>query len=420
MLQNPEDIKTILNATMINPYREPIGCIRKIRYDDDYYEKKCGLVAENGEEWYRVSSLLRPKVLRMDNLHPYLPQMDQVTLDFLNRISSLRDTRGEITVDFKDELERWALECVCLISMNQRLGCLEPSLKSGSEQELIWHAAKNLFPYVEECETGSKLWKFYPNKPYKQVQHCMEKLKETSEAVLKEAELEMKLKLEKDPNARLSMLEQCLVQPGLTRKDIVMFMIDLIAGGTDTVANMAGVILYLLAKNPEVQAKLQEEVDKVLGDDTGPLTQRHLDQLSYLKAVVKEANRVLPILLGPVRTLQEDVRLGNFLLHKGWMLLLMSAFSGWDAKEIQHPQDFLPERWLRHRPYGSIHPCASIPFSFGSRMCIGRRIAEQEIYIFLARMFQRYTLEWKYGELERTLKQLFSPKGPLKFTFMDR
>lgn len=69
-----------------------------------------------------------------------------------------------------------------------------------------------------------------------------------------------------------------------------------------------------------------------------------------------------------------------------WMILLMSAFAGWDAKEIQRPQEFLPERWLRHRPYGSIHPCASIPFSFGSRMCIGRRISEQEIYILLARV----------------------------------
>lgn len=38
----------------------------------------------------------------------------------------------------------------------------------------------------------------------------------------------------------------------------------------------------------------------------------------------------------------------------------------------------------------------------------------------LFQMFQRYNLEWKYGELERTFKQLFSPKGPLKFTFMDR
>lgn len=54
---------------------------------------------------------------------------------------------------------------------------------------------------------------------------------------------------------------------------------------------MVVVILYLLAKNPQVQVKLQEELDRVLGDGTSPLTPRHMNQLSYLKAVVKEANR---------------------------------------------------------------------------------------------------------------------------------
>lgn len=53
--------------------------------------------------------------------------------------------------------------------------------------------------------------------------------------MLREVESEIKIKLRKDPNARLTMIEQCLVQPGLTHKDVVMFMIDLIAGGTDTV-----------------------------------------------------------------------------------------------------------------------------------------------------------------------------------------
>lgn len=57
------------------------------------------------------------------------------------------------------------------------------------------------------------------------------------------------------------------------------------------VADMTAVILYLLAKNPQAQAKLQEEVDRVLGDGIGPLTPHHLDQLSYVKAAVKEANR---------------------------------------------------------------------------------------------------------------------------------
>lgn len=56
-------------------------------------------------------------------------------------------------------------------------------------------------------------------------------------------------------------------------------------------SDMAVVILYLLAKNPDAQNTLQKELDRVLGDGVGPLTPRHLDQLSYVKAVVKEANR---------------------------------------------------------------------------------------------------------------------------------
>lgn len=49
--------------------------------------------------------------------------------------------------------------------------------------------------------------------------------------------------------------------------------------------------LYLLAKNPQAQAKLQEELDRVLGDGTELLTPHHLNQLSYVKATLKEANR---------------------------------------------------------------------------------------------------------------------------------
>lgn len=67
---------------------------------------------------------------------------------------------------------------VCLISMNQRLGCLDQSLTSGSETDLIMQAAKTLMPAIAECEMGSKLWKLYPTKSFKQVQQAMEKLKE--------------------------------------------------------------------------------------------------------------------------------------------------------------------------------------------------------------------------------------------------
>ena len=57
-----------------------------------------------------------------------------------------------------------------------------------------------------------------------------------------------------------------------------------------------------------------------------------------------------------------------------------------DEKYFPRPEEFIPERWARDKPMGPIHPFAALPFGAGTRMCIGRRIAEQEMYIFLSRV----------------------------------
>ncbi|MPC09213.1 putative cytochrome P450 4d14 [Portunus trituberculatus] len=77
--------------------------------------------------------------------------------------------------------------------------------------------------------------------------------------------------------------------------------------------------LYLLARNPEVQAKLQQEVDTVVGKHDGPLTVRHLAQFSYMKAVIKESFRIFPLVIGTSRTLDKDLILDDYLIPKGVM-----------------------------------------------------------------------------------------------------
>ena len=57
-----------------------------------------------------------------------------------------------------------------------------------------------------------------------------------------------------------------------------------------------------------------------------------------------------------------------------------------NASVFPRPDEFLPERWQRDRPLGAIHPFAIIPFGAGARMCVGRRAAEQEMYLLLTRV----------------------------------
>lgn len=69
-----------------------------------------------------------------------------------------------------------------------------------------------------------------------------------------------------------------------------------------------------------------------------------------------------------------------------WMVAMLGMLMGWDESLFPRAKEFIPERWLRHKPLGPIHPYATLPFGAGTRMCIGRRIAEQEMFTFLARV----------------------------------
>ena len=59
---------------------------------------------------------------------------------------------------------------------------------------------------------------------------------------------------------------------------------------------------------------------------------------------------------------------------------------GQDDKYFPRASEFLPERWDRGRPYGDIHPYAALPFGHGKRLCVGKRLAEQELYTLLIRV----------------------------------
>ncbi|XP_042236916.1 probable cytochrome P450 301a1, mitochondrial [Homarus americanus] len=419
LISRPEDAEKILKLTQDNPVRNEMEALKMARYINPFYEKKAGIVTENGEEWWRVRSKVQAPVLKPKNVHNYLKDVDQVTLDFLDRISTLRNSEGEVTVDFLEELNKWSLECICLVALNQRVGCFDPNLSPDSEPTLIIKAAIDFMNAFKECESGLKLWKIFPSKIFRQLQDSMQKLTETCETVVQRMESDMQ-KRAHDPDCQLNLVEQLLQEPGLSHKDVITFMVDLIPGGTNTTSDNAAVLLYLLAKNPRVQTKVQEELDYVLGNGSGNVTAHQLAQLSYTKAVLKECNRLMPPMFGPMRILQEDILLGRYILQKGWSVLLMNACSGWDERQFPRCNEFLPERWLRHRPFGNIHPCASIPFSHGTRMCVGRRIAEQELYTLMARTLHRYNLEWKHGDMERTFMHVFSPKGPLRFTLTER
>ena len=69
-------------------------------------------------------------------------------------------------------------------------------------------------------------------------------------------------------------------------------------------------------------------------------------------------------------------------------LVRVHCLAGRMPQYFKEPKKFKPERWMRgHKDCENIDPYLLLPFGTGSRMCVGRRLAEQEIYLLLTRVW---------------------------------
>jgi len=204
----------------------------------------------------------------------------------------------------------------------------------------------------------------------------------------------------------------------LTPQEINMNSITMFRAGVETTSIGLLWLLYDLACNPKVQDKLYEEVISLIGPH-GDFTPGSFAKLVYVKACVKESMRLHPGASHWPRMLTQEVVLSGFKVPSGTVVLYSNYLSGRSEKLFKFPLEFKPERWL-NEDLGRIHPFAILPFGVGPRMCIGRRIAEAEIYLLATKLVQRFRLEY-HGEPVGVETRLFAvPDRPLRIQFLDR
>lgn len=148
-------------------------------------------------------------------------------------------------------------------------------------------------------------------------------------------------------------------------------------------------ILYQVATRPEEQQKIYEELKRVIPDENTPITIQLLDQCVYLKAFVKEVFRVYSTVIGNGRTLQEDTVISGYRIPKGIQVVFPTLVTGNMEEYVTDASSFRPERWMKSGFEGKLHPFASLPYGTGARMCLGRRFADLEIQILLAKVITK-------------------------------
>lgn len=145
-------------------------------------------------------------------------------------------------------------------------------------------------------------------------------------------------------------------------------------------------LLYFLAKNPEKQQLLRREIKEKMPTKNTTLTPESLKNMPYLRACIKESQRLEPVIVGTLRKMANNVVLGGYQVPKDVYVVMVQNVMCQAEKNYSRSRDFIPERFLKADPsFKPRQPFAFLPFGFGSRMCIGKRIAELEVEIVTAK-----------------------------------
>ncbi|MEU3628449.1 cytochrome P450 [Amycolatopsis coloradensis] len=171
------------------------------------------------------------------------------------------------------------------------------------------------------------------------------------------------------------------------RNQIITFLV----AGHETTSGALSFALYYLARNPDVLARAQSEVDKVWDGNPDP-SYEEVAKLRYVRRVLDEALRLWPTAPAFARQAQVDTVVGGkYPMRKGqWALVLIPALHRdpvWgDDPEAFDPDRFAPDR-NRARPAHVYKP-----FGTGERACIGRQFALHEATLVLGMLLSRYDL----------------------------
>ncbi|OCH91968.1 cytochrome P450 [Obba rivulosa] len=161
--------------------------------------------------------------------------------------------------------------------------------------------------------------------------------------------------------------------------------------GAETTYSAVLTFVLAMALNPDKQRLAQVEIDRVVGTDRLP-TIKDMPDLPYINAVIKEVMRWHPsVPLGVAHRSSEDDVYGGYFIPKSTVILPNVWFViAFEPNEKYDPQAFLPERFL-----DASHPTVDPSlwaFGFGRRICPGRFLAENSLFIFIATLLSAFDI----------------------------
>ncbi|KAK8527662.1 hypothetical protein V6N12_054867 [Hibiscus sabdariffa] len=183
----------------------------------------------------------------------------------------------------------------------------------------------------------------------------------------------------------------------LTIDHIKAILMNVFLAGTDTSAATLIWVMSFLMKNPKCLKRTQDEVRDLIGKK-GFLKEEDIQNLTYLKAVIKETFRLQPTssLLLPRETLRK-CSIGGYEIPAKCLVYVNAWAIGRDPEAWENPEEFCPERFIGSSiDYKGQH-FELIPFGAGRRICPGMRMGVATVELALANLLYKFDWEMPTG-----------------------
>ncbi|XP_061078481.1 cholesterol side-chain cleavage enzyme, mitochondrial-like isoform X1 [Conger conger] len=437
----PEDAAIMFKAEGHYPRRLMIEAWSSYR---DYRNHRYGVLLKDGEDWKSNRVVLNKQVIAPAVQGNFVPLLDEVGQDFMARIQGKieKSRSNKWTVDLSNELFKYALECevftkchtfhtskgldslfdcfvekpaLCLSAVSsvlygERLGLLQDHIEPAAQHfiDCITLMFKSTSPmlYIPPWvlrRLGARTWKDHVEAwdgIFSHADHCMHNIFK-------------RMKQEPGHGGRYpGVLATLMLQGQLSIEDIKASVTELMAGGVDTTSTTLLWTLYELAKQPELQEELRAEIAAARLSSQGDLVEM-LKMVPLVKGALKETLRLHPVAVNLQRYITQDIVIQNYHIPSGTLVQLGLYAMGRDHQIFQRPEQYRPSRWLQ----GNARYFRSLGFGFGPRQCLGRRIAETEMQLFLIHMLEKFKIE-NQGEVDMrsTFALIIIPEKPIVLT----
>ncbi|KAK6183883.1 hypothetical protein SNE40_006459 [Patella caerulea] len=206
----------------------------------------------------------------------------------------------------------------------------------------------------------------------------------------------------------------------LNKDDMDYLLLDLVNYGYEAISVLVTWLIGYMAANPNIQVKVQEEIDSVVERDRPPSLRDH-PFLPYTTAVILETQRmasVFPFLIPHVVT--ENRILQGYSIKTGTTVLFHIWSLHHDTRYWKNPMKFNPNRFLNEDKDLEI-PDYYMPYGAGLRQCAGESLAEIELFLFFTTIMQQltFTAEQSPLILEPEFDFLIRPK-PFRVSVTER